>query len=57
MPMPDYEYQCTDCKTIFTVHLTISEHEKKPPSNCVKCGSTNVIQLLSGSMVITSKKS
>lgn len=55
--MPDYEYQCNDCKTTFTVHLTISEHEKNPPTSCVKCGSKNVSQLLSGTMVITKKKS
>jgi len=55
--MPDYEYQCCDCGATFTVHLTISEHEKTPHLNCEKCGSKKVEQLLSGAMVITSKKS
>jgi putative FmdB family regulatory protein len=55
--MPDYEYHCRDCGATFTVHLTISEHEKNPPPECQKCGSKNVEQLLSGAMVITSKKS
>jgi putative FmdB family regulatory protein len=55
--MPDYEYQCHDCKGTFTVHLTISEHEKSPHPTCEKCGRKNVEQLLSSPTVITSKKS
>lgn len=55
--MPDYEYHCRDCGATFAVHLTISEHEKNPPPECQKCGGKNVEQLLSGAMVITSKKS
>lgn len=57
MAMPDYEYQCCDCGATFTVHLTISEHEKNPHPTCEKCGSKKVEQLLTGAMVITSKKS
>lgn len=55
--MPNYEYQCQECKAIFTVHLTIAELEKNPPPTCEKCGSKHVQQLLSGPMIITSKKS
>lgn len=55
--VPTYEYQCQDCKAIFTVHLTLAEREKNPPPTCEKCGGKRVEQLLSGAMVITSKKS
>lgn len=55
--MPDYEYQCTDCKKIFTIHLTIGEHDKTPHPTCKFCGSANVEQMLSAAIVITSKKS
>lgn len=54
--MPDYEFMCRECGTTFTVHLTIAQHEKNPHPQCEKCGSTKVEQLLSGAMVITSKK-
>jgi putative FmdB family regulatory protein len=57
MTMPNYEYQCRDCKTVFTVHFTLAEHEKGPPPACEKCGGNNVEQLLSGATIITSKKS
>ncbi len=55
--MPNYEYQCRDCKAIFVVHLSLAEREKNPPPTCEKCGSKHVEQLISGAMVITSKKS
>jgi putative FmdB family regulatory protein len=55
--MPDYEYQCNDCKKTFTVHLTISEHDKTGHPKCTYCGSSNVEQLLSAATVITPKKS
>ena len=55
--MPDYEYQCRECKATFTVHLMMSEHEKHPHPKCEKCGSNNVEQLLPSATVITSKKS
>jgi len=55
--MPDYEYQCMNCKKIFTIHLTIGEHDRTSHPTCKSCGSTNVEQLLSAAMVITPKKS
>ena len=55
--MPDYEYECQECKKTFTVHLTIAEHDANPPQECPSCKSPKVVQLLSGAAVITSKKS
>jgi putative FmdB family regulatory protein len=55
--MPDYEYECLDCKQVFTVHQTVGEHERTSGVECEKCRSRNVRQLLSGPTVITSKKS
>jgi len=54
--MPDYEYQCNDCKKSFTLHLTISQHDKTASPTCQYCTSANVTQLLSRTTVITSKK-
>jgi len=55
--MPEYEFECTECKKTFTAHQTISERDTNPPPQCPSCGSTKVCQLLSGAAVITSKKS
>jgi hypothetical protein len=42
---------------IFTVHLTIEEHERNILPACEQCGSRSVKPLLGSSTVITSKKS
>ena len=55
--MPDYEYQCEECKKTFTLHQTIGEREKNPHPYCPSCGSANVEQLLPTATVITPKKS
>jgi putative FmdB family regulatory protein len=55
--MPEYEYECLECRNIFSVHQMVSEHEKNSGVQCDRCGSTNVRQLLSGPTVITSRKS
>lgn len=55
--MPEYEYQCMDCKKIFTIHMTIGEHDVMVRPACKSCGSTNVKQMLSAATVITAKKS
>jgi putative FmdB family regulatory protein len=54
--MPDDEYQCNDCRKIFALYLTISQHDNTAPPTCTHCSSTNVTQLLSRATVITSKK-
>jgi len=43
--MPTYEYRCEKCGEVFSLILTISEHEKK--QRCPKCKSQKVVQLLS----------
>ncbi|MEK6572292.1 MAG: zinc ribbon domain-containing protein [Bacteroidota bacterium] len=55
--MPTYEYMCKDCKKIFSVIMTFSEHEENPKPACEHCGSKNVEQFFSEVNVITSKKS
>lgn len=55
--MPTYDYHCSDCNATFSVILTITEHEKTPPTSCPECGSKNIHQVFSGVTVITSKKS
>jgi putative FmdB family regulatory protein len=55
--MPEYEYQCVDCRRTFTLHQTIGEHANVPHPACPMCKSTNVEQLLPNTTVITSKKS
>ncbi len=54
--MPTYEYECLKCKKIFSVVLSVSEHEKEKPK-CPKCGSKQVEQLVETFFAITSKKS
>ena len=55
--MPDYEYRCHDCGKTFSIHLTLSEHDKTVHPKCVHCGGTNVDQLMPEASVITRKKS
>jgi putative FmdB family regulatory protein len=57
MPMAFYEYQCEECKAIFTVSQLISEHDKiKQDPNCPECGSKHTHQLLSGFFAKTDSK-
>ncbi|MBW1851525.1 MAG: zinc ribbon domain-containing protein [Deltaproteobacteria bacterium] len=54
--MPTYEFVCEKCKKIFTLFITISEHEKKK-FRCPKCKSKKLKQQVSSFQAITSKKS
>ena len=54
--MPTYEYQCQNCKKVFTVVMSISEYEKGKVK-CPKCGKGRVKQQITQFMVQTSKKS
>ena len=56
--MAYYEYQCDDCKKMFTVSSLISEHDKleKQPE-CPECDGRNVRQLPSSFFARTSSKS
>jgi len=55
--MPVYEYQCTDCKTTFTVTQSIADHlKRKKRPTCTKCGSSHTRQLLSAFIAKTGSK-
>ena len=54
--MPTYEYKCRDCKKIFTIIQSISEHGKAKVS-CPECKSKKVKKVISIFAAKTSKKS
>lgn len=54
--MPTYEFQCMNCKEIFTLKMSIIEMEKTKIV-CPKCGSEDVNKMISQFHAITSKKS
>jgi putative FmdB family regulatory protein len=53
--MPLYEYECQDCKKIFTVALSLREHDEGKPA-CPGCGSKKVGQLISSFIAKTASK-
>jgi putative FmdB family regulatory protein len=55
--MPLYEYHCLDCDKIFSIHLTVEEHDKQGSLACPHCGGRKVRQHFSIVSVVTSKKS
>ena len=57
--MPTYEFLCKKCKKVFEVSCSITEYgrKKKKGIECAKCGSSEVLQQVSGFQVQTSKKS
>ena len=54
--MPTYDYACVPCGKKFSVHLTISDHDKNK-AKCPKCGSKKLQQRVEGFFAITAKKS
>ena len=54
--MPTYEYRCERCQEDFTVHMSISEHDRGG-IKCPKCGGTEVAQRYSTFYAKTSRKS
>lgn len=54
--MPNYEYQCENCRKEFSVHQSIAEHDKAD-IKCPECSNDKVRQQISTFMVKTSKKS
>jgi putative FmdB family regulatory protein len=54
--MPTYEYQCENCANIFSIQLSMSEHEKGNIT-CPVCKEGRVIQQYSTFYAKTSKKS
>ncbi len=53
--MPLYEYECQNCKKIFTEVLTLKEHERGEMA-CPSCGSKEVRQLISPFIAHTASK-
>jgi putative FmdB family regulatory protein len=57
--MPTYEFLCQRCEEAFASVSSVTEYErrKKKGIKCPKCGSSEVVQEISGFQVKTSKKS
>jgi putative FmdB family regulatory protein len=53
--MPLYEYECRTCKKVFTVALTLREHEQGKVT-CPGCGSEQVAQLITSFIAKTVSK-
>ena len=53
--MPLYEFECQKCKNIFTVVLSLREHEMEGVA-CPGCGSKKVMQLMSTFIAKTESK-
>ena len=54
--MPIYDFKCEKCNNIFTMTLSISEHEIKN-FKCPKCKSVRIRQEITPFQTKTSKKS
>src|SRR5205823_13640686 len=54
--MPSYEYYCRHCDRTFTVHMSLKDHETEEV-RCVHCQGTQVEQVLTSFVAVTSKKS
>ena len=54
--MPSYDYVCRDCKHVFTVTMSVPEHDARKVE-CPKCKSTNVRWQPQPFFALTSKKS
>lgn len=54
--MPTYEYRCEKCGKVFSVIMSISEHDTAK-KRCPKCKSPRVVQQLSVVSIKTSIKS
>lgn len=54
--VPSYEFECDDCKNIFTVRLTLAQYEKKD-YHCLRCKSKKIKQQITSFQTKTSRKS
>jgi putative FmdB family regulatory protein len=55
-PMAEYEFECRQCKKIFTVFMRITER-LKAQVHCPGCGSDDVEALMQAFCARTGKKS
>jgi putative FmdB family regulatory protein len=53
--MPLYEYECQKCRKVFTLVLSLREHDEEPVV-CPECGSKEVNQLMSSFIAKTESK-
>lgn len=55
--MPNYNYKCHDCKTIFLKIMTFEEFdiEKNKQSKCVHCGKKSATRVIQTSPMIEFK--
>lgn len=54
--MPTYEYLCENCAKMFSIQVSMSEHEKGD-IKCPYCKGNRVVQQYSAFYAKTSKKS
>ncbi len=55
--MPIYEYRCLDChRRTSILWRSFSEVESRPP-RCARCGSTNLVRLVSRVAILRSEES
>ena len=55
--MPNYEFECTQCRKTFTQKQTFEEHDRHKRVKCPKCGTTKVKPRIGSVFAQTSKKS
>lgn len=54
--MPSYEYHCQTCDHEFVVYMSFKEHDATEV-RCPQCQGTEIKQVLSSFVAVTSKKS
>ena len=54
--MPSYEYHCRTCNHEFMVYMSLKERDTAEVK-CLQCQGTEVQQVLSSFVAVTSKKS
>lgn len=54
--MPQYEFQCQECRKKFSLTLTLTEYEKGK-IKCPHCGSKKAEQRWAAFFAVTGKKS
>ena len=54
--MPSYEYYCQACDRVFVAYMSLHEHDTAEV-RCPQCKGTEVKQVLSSFVAVTSKKS
>jgi putative FmdB family regulatory protein len=53
--MPSYDYRCEKCRKVFSVTLSVEQHDRRKVA-CPKCGSRAVKQQIRSFFAKTSRK-